>query len=240
MASAYLIGYGKMGKKIHELASSLEVEITGHSGKSDSPWWESQEYESSDAVIEFTRPEAAEENIRRALKDGKAVISGTTGWEEQIPSISKLVEERAGRFFYASNFSVGANILFALNRLLAQWMSTHSDYTCSIEEIHHTQKLDKPSGTAKTLAKGVIDHHRRYKGWTLEEDGAKLHINSIREEGVRGIHEVRYSSTIDEISIRHEAHSRDGFALGALNATLWLLQQKPGTYGMTDMLGMDI
>ena len=240
MASVYLIGYGKMGKKIHDLASSQGVKVTGHSGPPVETWWKSPEYAEADAVIEFTRPEAAEENIRRVLKDGKAVVCGTTGWEDQIPSVRDLVNENGGRFFYASNFSVGANILFALNRLLAEWMSSHSDYTATIEEIHHTQKLDKPSGTAKTLAEGIMDQHPGYNDWSLGHDDNALHIESIRKEGVRGTHEVKYSSKIDDISIRHEAHSRDGFALGALNATLWLMKQKPGSYGMKDLLGMEV
>jgi 4-hydroxy-tetrahydrodipicolinate reductase len=226
-----LLGYGKMGKTIERLA--LEK---GHSivFKSASALKEGK-LELADVAIEFSTPNVVVENISSCFDKGVPIVSGTTGWLEQYKEMLKLCELSNGSFIYASNFSVGVNLFFALNEYAAKLMTTWKEYTVSIEEIHHTQKKDAPSGTAISIADGIIKNSAK-RGWQLGEGTEHdIEIAAQRIDDVKGTHMVNYTSEIDTISLKHEAHSRDGFALGAILAAEWL-QNKKGVYSMRDVL----
>ena len=238
MITTYLLGYGRMGKRISELAENNGLRITGYN-KGETPFENDKAFAESEVVIEFSHPSAAFDNISGVLSSGKPVVSGTTGWLDRWDELESLCQRSKGRFFYASNFSFGANVLFHMNEVLSRMMSGSKDYEPRIEEIHHTGKKDKPSGTAATLADTLVENLTSYKKWSIDGSAeGQIRIDCIREGDVKGIHEVKFSSAIDEISIRHEAYSRDGFALGAIEAAKWLLHQGPGIYGMKDMLGL--
>ena len=195
-----------------------------------------------DVAIDFSLPEAAVPNISSCINNGVPVISGTTGWLDQYDEMVALCEEKGSAFLYASNFSVGVNLFFELNKKLASLMNNQMDYKVGLEEIHHTQKLDAPSGTAITAAEGVIQnaHHKKWElqeGDTQEYSNSYVPIQSIREGKVPGTHTVTYTSPIDTISISHEAHSRQGFAMGAVVAAEWLLGKK-GVFSMRDVLNL--
>ncbi len=226
-----LLGYGKMGKTIERLA--LEK---GHSVvfKSTSESSEGN-FEDAEVAIEFSSPEAAVANISKALEAGIPVVSGTTGWLDKYSEMVKLCEKRNGSFISASNFSVGVNLFFNINEYAAKLMQPWKEYDVSVEEIHHLKKKDAPSGTAITIAKGVLKHSDK-KDWKLNssEDNS-LNITSKREEDVKGTHIVSYTSEIDTISFKHEAHSREGFAKGAILAAEWL-KDKKGIFTMKDVL----
>ncbi len=234
-----LLGYGKMGKAIEQIARAegeqialrVDVDNAGEIGPED--------LKACEVLIEFTRPEAAFDNIRRALEAGVPIVSGTTGWLDRWPEVRRLCEAREGAFFYASNFSIGVNILFALNRYLARLMNERPEYEVSLMETHHIHKLDEPSGTAVTLAEGILQELDRKHSWTLEAGPAAeaIGITARREGEVPGIHEVTYRSPVDTLRLRHEAHSREGFARGALLAARWL-PGRQGVYGMQDLLGL--
>lgn len=229
-----LIGYGKMGKTIEKLALPMghKVVFTTDGGRDE---WNLKE---ADVAIEFSVPEAAPANIAACLEAGVPVVSGTTGWISQMDEVLKKCESCNGAFIYASNFSIGVNLFFELNDRLAKLMSSRGEYQLSMEEIHHTQKLDAPSGTAISLAEGIIANTSK-KGWKLDEaDKDEIPIRAIRLEDVKGTHIVRYSSDADSIEIKHEAHSREGFAHGALLAAEWL-QDKIGVFTMKDVLQID-
>ena len=194
----------------------------------------------ADVVIEFSRPDAVVENLMKCLDAGLPVVCGTTGWHEDYNKVSSIFLEKGGALLSATNFSVGVNLLFQLNIELAKWMNRFPEYTPAIEEIHHTRKLDKPSGTAVTLAMGIIEQSPKINSWKLREDDTivaenDLLIDARRESNVIGIHEVTGTSPIDNISIRHEAFNRDGFATGALIAAEWIIGKK-GVFGMNDLL----
>lgn len=228
-----LLGYGKMGKVIERIALERGHEIVLRKTSSDS----FDGLEQADAAIDFSIPDAAVNNISECLNRGIPVISGTTGWLEEYHKMAELCEQKDGAFIYGSNFSLGVNIFFELNSHLAKMMGRLKDYKVSIEEVHHTQKLDAPSGTAITLAKEIINHSD-YAGWAIgnpKEDD--IFINAIREENVPGTHTVVYDSEVDSIEIKHTAHSREGFALGAVVAAEWLYGKK-GIYSMKDVLGL--
>ncbi|MCB0562644.1 MAG: 4-hydroxy-tetrahydrodipicolinate reductase, partial [Phaeodactylibacter sp.] len=176
-------------------------------------------------------------NIAAALEAGVPVVSGTTGWLDRLEEVKTICAREKGAFFYASNFSIGVNIFFALNRYLARMMDQQPQYDVELEEIHHTQKLDAPSGTAITLAQGILDEITRKKSWINEksEDPEALSIISKRIDPAPGTHEINYHSEIDSITIRHTAHSREGFAAGALMAAEWIVGRQ-GVFGMSDML----
>ncbi len=228
-----LLGYGKMGKTIERIALQKGHTIVF---KSSSNYSEGN-LEQADAAIEFSTPETAMENIKSCFLLNIPVVSGTTGWLDGYNEIVKLCEERNGSFLYASNFSVGVNLFFNLNRYLAKIMQPWKEYDVSVEEIHHTEKKDAPSGTAITLAEGIIDNSEKKK-WKLNTAEAnELKIVAKRIEDVKGTHIITYDSEIDRISIKHEAHSRDGFAIGAILAAEWL-QEKKGIYSMSDVLGI--
>ena len=226
-----LLGYGRMGKSIEAIALNRKHTITLKiSDKS-----EDYDFTNTDVAIDFSIPSVAVYNIKKALDAGIPVISGTTGWLDQYSEVLKYCEEKNGTFLYASNFSLGVNIFFEINNRLSQLMGGLPEYTAEIEEIHHTQKLDAPSGTAITLAEHIIEH-TKYKNWTLEQPKSdEINIEAKRIEGVPGTHEITYNSEIDSISIKHTAHSRQGFAMGAVIAAEWI-KDKKGVFSMKDVL----
>jgi len=232
-----LIGYGKMGKTIDQLAQAAGHEVVLRIDVSNSTDLNRSALASADVAIEFTRPESAFNNIVTCLENGVPVVSGTTGWLDRLEEAKQLVEKYQGGLFYASNYSIGVNIFFAVNKYLAKLMKRYDQYNISMEEIHHTQKLDAPSGTAITLAEGIMEVLPRKTGWVNEPTDKKeeLPIISKRIDKVPGTHGISYESTIDNISITHTAHSREGFAKGALAAAEWMVG-KQGFYGMEDML----
>ncbi len=233
-----IIGYGKMGKTIENIALQNGDEIVLRITDENTDELTPENLQKADVAIEFTRPEAAFDNIKLCLKSGVPVVSGTTGWVDKISDIQSVTKQYNGAFFYASNFSIGVNIFFALNKKLATMMNAHPDYTTSIHEIHHTQKLDAPSGTAITLGEGIIENVERIDTWTQQKTQPnELHITSARINKTPGTHIVTYTSDIDEIEIIHTAKSREGFARGALMAARWLIGRQ-GCFGMSDMLGM--
>lgn len=228
-----LFGYGKMGKMIEQIAQDR-----GHSivAKIDDP---SQDvnYDSMDVAIDFSTPEAAFDNITNCFKNNVPMISGTTGWLDRFEEAIKICDEHKSAFIYASNFSLGVNIFFELNKHLAKMMGELDQYKVSMEEIHHTQKLDAPSGTAITLAEDIIEN-TSYQDWKLDESGDKtISIKSVREGMVPGTHSIAYNSSVDTIEIKHEAHNREGFALGAVIASEWI-QGKTGVFSMKDVLNL--
>jgi len=228
-----LLGYGKMGKTIEKLAEAKGHQIVARISSNR----DFSELQKADVAIDFSIPEAAVKNINACFELGIPVVSGTTGWLEQYDSVLNTCLLRNGSFIYASNFSVGVNLFFELNKQLAQMMAKHKDYTVDIEEIHHTQKLDAPSGTAISLAKDIIDNSD-YTNWKPDNTTPnEIPIKALRIEDVKGTHTVSYRSAIDTLSIKHEAHSREGFALGALLAAEWL-QGKKGVFTMKDVLGI--
>ena len=229
-----LLGYGKMGKVIESIALNRGHEVTLKIDK------HSRDYDikSVDVAINFSTPDSAVDNIREALENNIPVISGTTGWLSELETIETLCEEKKGAFIYASNFSLGVNIFFELNKNLAKMMQTLSDYKVDLEEIHHTQKQDAPSGTAITLAEGVLENSN-YKAWELapSKEFNNLEITAIRKGDVPGTHSVNYNSNIDSISLTHTAHNRYGFGLGAVVAAEWIIG-KTGIYTMNDVLNI--
>ncbi len=234
-----IIGYGKMGKTIESMALNKGYDIVLRISDQNLSELTSENLQKSDVAIEFSRPEAAFDNIKACLEAGIPVVSGTTGWLEKMPEVHKLVDKHQGTFFYASNFSIGVNIFFALNRQLAKMMNDWETYSASIHEIHHTQKLDAPSGTAITLGKGVLENIERLKTWKAGEETANhsvLPITSDRVDNTPGTHIIKYESEVDEIEIKHLAKSRAGFAQGALMAAKWVVGKK-GVLGMSDILG---
>ncbi|MDG1793107.1 MAG: 4-hydroxy-tetrahydrodipicolinate reductase [Flavobacteriaceae bacterium] len=229
-----LLGYGKMGKVIEKIAISRGHEIALKIDKDSEPY----DIKTVDVAIDFSMTDAAVENISMALNNGIPIISGTTGWLSKMESVKALCTSKKGAFIYASNFSLGVNIFFELNKHLAKMMSNLSDYSINLEEIHHTQKQDAPSGTAITLAEGVLEHSV-YDSWELAptEDVRRLAITAKRIDDVPGTHTVNYESQIDTISITHTAHTREGFGLGAVVAAEWLIG-KTGIFTMNDVLNI--
>lgn len=228
-----LLGYGRMGKVIERIALERGHEIVLRKNAEDT----FDGLENADVAIDFSIPDAAVGNISACLNNNVPVISGTTGWLEHYHNMVELCEEKQGAFIYGSNFSLGVNIFFELNSYLAKMMSNLKQYKVSMNEIHHLQKLDAPSGTAISLAKDIIANSD-YSSWALEnakED--EIYIDAIREEGIPGTHSVFYDSEVDSIEIKHTAHSREGFAFGAVVAAEWLYGKK-GIYTMKDVLGL--
>ncbi len=221
-----LFGYGKMGQAIEPVALERGHTIAGRINIDNLPELEQLADDAVDAVIEFSAPESAVANIHYALGRGWPVVSGTTGWLKQRPEIEARCAETNGAFFYASNYSIGVNLFFRLNKVLASFMRNYPSYGVSMTEIHHTQKLDAPSGTAITLAEGL----------QAEGIGQDIQIESRREGIVPGTHIVRYDSDVDRIEISHVAHNRQGFALGAVIAAEWLVGRE-GVFGIDDLLG---
>ena len=231
-----LLGYGRMGKTIEVLAASRGHNISYKTSSA----LEIEALKTADIAIDFSIPSAAFKNITTCFEQGIPVISGTTGWLENYNKALESCKAENGAFIYASNFSIGVNLFFKLNQSLAKLMVNQADYAIRLEEIHHTKKLDAPSGTAITLAEQVIKSSSK-KEWHLENDISKnivphsLPITAIRKPDVPGTHTISYDSAIDSISITHTAHSREGFALGAIIAAEWL-QNKTGVFSMNDVL----
>ncbi|MGK7388962.1 MAG: 4-hydroxy-tetrahydrodipicolinate reductase [Candidatus Cyclobacteriaceae bacterium M2_1C_046] len=232
-----LLGYGKMGHTIEEIAVSRGHKISGRITSENQNSLTKDVWDDTDVVIEFSSPEAAASNIQLCLENNKPVLSGTTGWLSKKPAIEELCNKLNGTFFYASNYSIGVNIFFRINRYLAQIMEHNPEYDVSMKEIHHTAKKDSPSGTAISLAEGIINEVKRKNSWTEDEHAGsdQLKIYSEREGEVPGTHIVRYNSEIDTIEIKHEAHSRKGFAMGAVLVAEWL-KDKKGVLSMDDFL----
>lgn len=232
-----LIGYGKMGKTIERIAQERGHKIVSIIDINNQEDFSSAAFRSADVAIEFTTPGVATQNYRRAFEAGVAVVSGTTGWTQEIPEIKTLIETRGYTLFWASNFSIGVNIFMALNKYLARIMNGFPNYDVSMEETHHIHKLDAPSGTAITLAEGILEELQRKISWTVgkPESEQELVIKAFREGEVPGIHSVIYESEVDSIRITHDAKSREGFALGAVLAAEFT-QGKKGFLGMGDML----
>ncbi len=228
-----LLGYGKMGQVIEKIALQRGHEIMLRKSIEDS----FDGLENADVAIDFSAPDAAVENISTALKLGIPVISGTTGWLSEYENMVQLCKEKNTAFISSSNFSLGVNIFFELNEYLAKIMSKFDAYKVGIEEIHHTQKLDSPSGTAISLANGIIKNSS-YENWTLENPMSNdIVIDAKRIENVPGTHTVSYNSDVDLIEIKHLAHNREGFALGAVIAAEWILGKK-GVFTMKDLLNI--
>ena len=228
-----LVGYGKMGRIVeqtalrrgHSIAGRIDVDNAGD-----------LDHASADVAIEFSHPDAAFDNVRRCLERGIPVVCGTTGWVSRKAEIEKICAYHDGAFFYASNFSPGVNILFKVNEYLSRIMDSFPSYEISLDEIHHTEKKDAPSGTAITLAEGILRHVERKEKWTPGGGGPEeIPITSSRIAQTPGTHVVKYSSPIDDIELKHTAHSREGFALGAVMVAEWLPGRK-GSLSMDDFL----
>jgi len=229
-----LLGYGKMGKTIEQIAIKRGHNIVLTVDKDDRDY----DISKADVAIDFSIPSVAFHNISNCITNGVPVISGTTGWLDHYDEAVALCEEQNGAFIYASNYSLGVNIFFELNKTLAKMMSTLKQYNVSMEEIHHTQKLDAPSGTAISLANDIIAQHTEYDSWKLDKgDETSIPIVAKRIEDVPGTHTVDYSSEVDTISIEHIAHNRQGFALGAVVAAEWIVG-KTGVFTMNDVLNI--
>lgn len=228
-----LLGYGKMGKVIEKIAKERGHEIILR--KTSTTTY--QGLENADVAIDFSIPDAAVPNISACLNAGIPIVCGTTGWLEHYDEIVMLCNKKNGAFLYGSNFSLGVNIFFELNAHLSKMMAKFNTYKVSMEEIHHTQKLDAPSGTAITLAKGIIENSN-YTSWTLDKAKPKeIHIDAKRIENVPGTHSVFYNSEVDLIEIKHVAHNRDGFAIGSVIAAEWIIGKK-GIFSMKDVLDL--
>lgn len=229
-----LLGYGKMGKVIEKVALERGHEIVLCKSSSDT----FDGLDQADVAIDFSVPASAVENITACLQNNIPVICGTTGWLEDYDKMADLCQQNKGAFLYGSNFSLGVNLFFELNRKLAQLMLPHAQYRVSMEEIHHTQKLDAPSGTAISLANDIVEL-TKLKGWTLNAaQPDELAITAKRIEQVPGTHSVFYDSDVDQIEIKHTAHSREGFALGSVIAAEWIIG-KTGVFSMKNVLELE-
>lgn len=218
-----LIGYGKMGHAVERHALARGHEIVARIDTDNMGDIDSDAFRSADVAIEFTTPATAVDNYYKAFAQGVPVVSGTTGWTSRMDEIRRECDDKGATFFWTSNFSIGVNIFFALNKYLSALMSDFPQYTPVMREIHHIHKLDHPSGTAITLAEGLIANDSRLTGWTEDADKAeeKLLIEHEREGEVPGTHIVKWDSEVDTVTIEHRAKSRDGFALGAVMAAEW-------------------
>jgi 4-hydroxy-tetrahydrodipicolinate reductase len=230
-----LLGYGRMGKVIERIALERGHEIVLRKDMSNS----FEGLSSADVAIDFSVPASAACNILECFDTNIPVVCGTTGWLEQYDEIIAACAAQKGGFIYSSNFSLGVNLFFELNSYLAKMMSKIDQYKVSMEEIHHTQKLDAPSGTAISLAKDIIENSN-YKNWTLDDSPAadEIHIEAKRIENIPGTHSIFYDSEVDQIAIKHIAHNREGFALGAIIAAEWL-KDKKGVFTMKDVLDLN-
>lgn len=236
-----LIGYGKMGHEIEKIAVERGHSIVSIIDVNNHQNFDSEEFKSADVAIEFSTPESAISNYRRAFASNVPVVAGTTGWLEHMEEVKKACADDGKTFFYASNYSLGVNIFFAVNKYLAKLMDEHSEYNVEMEETHHIHKLDSPSGTAITLAEGVLENLKRKDRWNLEkeEKATDISIHCIREGEVPGNHKVTYVSEYDRITIEHDAKTRKGFAFGAVLAAEFTAGKK-GFLGMNDLFNFDL
>lgn len=234
-----LIGYGKMGKAIEEIALQRGHQVVLKIDFDNQAAFTKENLQQADVAIEFTGPHSAADNVLRCLGYGVPLVCGSTGWLEKWNEAKKMCEEQNGTLLYASNFSVGVNLFFEINKYVAALMSKHPEYDVQMEEIHHTQKKDAPSGTAITLAEQVLEHITAKKKWVNESsrNAAELSIISKRIDPAPGTHSIRYTSAIDDIEIIHTAHSRKGFATGAILAAEFIAGKK-GIFSMKEVLGL--
>jgi 4-hydroxy-tetrahydrodipicolinate reductase len=239
-----LIGYGKMGRTIEAMGIQQGHSFPVIIDEDSTDLLRADHMKGIDAAIEFTVPAAAPGNIMECIRLGIPVVSGTTGWNDRISDIERFCMENKGTLFYASNFSVGVNILFAMNRKLAGIMKQFPEYAVSMEEVHHVHKKDAPSGTAISLAEQILEEKKQIKGWylkgsdrDLEKAGDRLPIVAIREGEVKGKHSILYESELDSITLSHAAKTRDAFAAGALLAAAYIKDRK-GVFGMQDLLNI--
>jgi len=234
-----LIGYGKMGKAIEEIALQKGHEIVLKIDVSNAEEFNAENIKKADVAIEFTGPHSALENIKKCIAFGIPVVSGSTGWLDHWAEIEKACKDQNGCLIYSSNYSIGVNLFFELNKYLAKLMDPYADYDVSMTEIHHTEKKDAPSGTAISLAEQILANIGRKDNWINDQTAApnQLHIHSERIDPAPGTHQVKYSSTIDDIEIIHTAHTRKGFASGAVLAAEFA-NKKSGIFTMKDVLGL--
>ena len=236
-----LIGYGRMGKVIEKMALSRGHEICAIVNNKED--WSKHQLNiiAADVIIEFTSPDSAYQNLSQLMDMGKLVVSGTTGWLERMPYIIDKCLKNKGAFLYSSNFSIGVNILFEMNKQMAKWMSHIKGFQINLTEWHHVHKVDSPSGTAVTLLQDIIKYHQDFTEWTLKENhdvpSNCIPVSAIRENEIFGIHQVQYQSENDLLTIRHEALNRDGFATGAILAAEWIIGRQ-GIFTMKDVLKM--
>lgn len=232
-----IVGYGKMGKEIEQIALDRGHNILLRIDENNINSINSEDFKDIEVAVEFSNPESAYSNINLCLDNNIPVVSGTTGWLHKIDEVIKRCDQENKTFFYASNFSLGVNLFFKLNERLAKMMNKFSDYEVTIEETHHTQKLDAPSGTAITLAEGLIGNIERKNLWEKENSGSNdsIAVKSFREGNVPGNHKIIYDSVFDKITIEHDAKSRKGFALGAVLAAEFIVDKK-GYFTMNDLL----
>lgn len=229
-----LLGYGKMGKIIERIAQDRGHQITARIDVDNIHEFDAA---TGDVAIEFSHPDSAFENVRKCIERSLPVVCGTTGWLSRKPELEELCNKTKGAFFYASNYSLGVNIFFKVNEYIAKMMNGISEYEISLDEIHHTEKKDSPSGTAITLAEGILANVTRKTKWVNHKTGkpGDLFIESFRIDQVPGTHVVKYESPVDDIEIKHIAHSREGFAKGAVMVAEWL-KDKRGVFTMDDFL----
>lgn len=232
-----LIGYGKMGHEIETIAKERNHQVVLTIDKDNPQDLSPEKLRLADVAIEFTSPHTAFQNVTACFNAGVPVVSGSTGWVNQLQEAEDICKKSNGGFFYASNYSVGVNIFFRVNKLLASLMAKTPGYSLEVEEIHHTQKLDAPSGTAITLADVIASEFRNKSGWTMDpkEKADRILIKARREGNVPGTHTVSYASEVDEITFTHEAKNRKGLALGAILAAEFMVGKK-GVFGMNDLL----
>lgn len=236
-----LIGYGKMGKMIEEIAVERGHQIVLKINIENTDDFSQKAMADADAAIEFTSPHSAYDNVRKCIEWNVPVVSGSTGWNEQLPVVKDLCRQKNGSFLHASNFSIGVNIFFAINKQLAKLMAAYPEYTPGLKEIHHTAKLDAPSGTAVTLAEQILEQLPNKQKWVNapQQSPEELSIISERVDPAPGTHHVQYTSEIDTIEIIHTAHNRKGFALGAVLAAEFIAGRK-GVFSMQDVLGISL
>jgi 4-hydroxy-tetrahydrodipicolinate reductase len=240
MLKIAILGYGKMGHEVEAIALERGHTIVLKIDKDNLNELTTENLKKADVAIEFTSPHTAMQNVQACFDAGVPVVSGTTGWNDQLGNMVEKARKGEGSFFYASNYSIGVNIFFKLNQYIARIFDRVGMYQPSITEIHHTQKLDAPSGTAITLANTLCSQMKEYKGWTLlpQSDEKKIPIEAIRQGQVPGTHIVTFNSEQDIITLKHEAKSRRGFALGAVMAAEFIHNRK-GFFSMDDLLKLD-
>ena len=232
-----IIGYGKMGHMVEEIATDRGHEIVLKINIENTQDFTQENISKADVAIEFTGPDSAFDDVKKCLEYGIPVVSGSTGWNDHLPVVKKICLDKNGSFLHTSNFSIGVNIFFELNKHLAKLMAQNQDYSVSLKEVHHTQKKDAPSGTAVTLAEQIIQNIPAKTSWVNHESTSPVEIGIVSErvDPAPGTHYVKYSSEIDDIEIIHTAHSRKGFALGAVLAAEYI-HDKRGIFTMADVL----
>ncbi len=234
-----IIGYGKMGQKIAQLAKSQGHEVVLTINIDNTSDLTVENLQKADVAIEFSTPSTAFDNIKTCLKSGTPVVSGTTAWLDKLDEAKNIANQNNTGLFYASNFSIGVNITFAINKYLAKVMNRFPQYDVTLHEVHHTQKLDSPSGTAITLAEGILENMERKDSWTHDEakSAKELTVTAQRFNPSPGTHTILYHNLIDQIELKHTAHSRDGFAQGAIDAAAYMIGKK-GFHNMENLLAL--